>query len=41
MHVDTFILPPVRDDEHAHVKSSSDDIFDSEDLDVLIKVGCH
>jgi hypothetical protein len=32
-HVDTFIRPPVRDDEHAHVESSSDKIFDSEDSD--------
>jgi hypothetical protein len=30
---DTFTLPPVRDDEHAHADSSSDDSFDSEDSD--------
>jgi hypothetical protein len=35
MHADTFILPPVQDDEHAHVDSSSDESFDSEDLDDL------
>jgi hypothetical protein len=28
-HVDTFILPLVRDDEHAHDDSSSHEIFDS------------
>jgi hypothetical protein len=33
LHADTFILPLVRDDKHAHVKSSSYEIFDSEDLD--------
>jgi hypothetical protein len=32
-HADTFTLPHVRDDEHAHVNSSSDEIFYSEDLD--------
>jgi hypothetical protein len=35
-HVDTFVLPPIKDDEHAHVDSSSDEIFyskDSYDLD--------
>jgi hypothetical protein len=30
-HADTFVLPPVRDDEHAHVESSSDESSDSED----------
>jgi hypothetical protein len=30
-HVDTFTLPPVRDDEHAHAESSSDESFDLED----------
>jgi hypothetical protein len=30
LHADTFILPLVRDDEHAHADSSND-IFDSED----------
>jgi hypothetical protein len=30
-HADTFTLPPVRDDEHAHADSSSDESFDSED----------
>jgi hypothetical protein len=29
LHADTFILPPVLDDEHAHADSSSDDISDS------------
>jgi hypothetical protein len=32
-HVDTFTLPPVRDDEHAHADSSSDESSDSEDSD--------
>jgi hypothetical protein len=32
-HANIFTLPPVRDDEHAHVDSSSDESFDSEDLD--------
>jgi hypothetical protein len=32
-HTDTFTLPPVRDDEHAHAESSSDESYDSEDLD--------
>jgi hypothetical protein len=30
-HADTFILPPVRDDEHAHDDSSSDESSDSKD----------
>jgi hypothetical protein len=30
-HTDTFTLPPVRDDENAHVDSSLDESFDSED----------
>jgi hypothetical protein len=30
-HADTFVLPPVRDDEHAHDDSSSDESYDSED----------
>jgi hypothetical protein len=30
-HADTFILPPVRDDEHAHADSSSDESYDLED----------
>jgi hypothetical protein len=34
-HVDTFTLPPVRDDKHAHADSSSDESFDSEDSDDL------
>jgi hypothetical protein len=34
-HANTFTLPPVGDDEHAHVDSSSDEIFDSKDLDDL------
>ena len=32
-HADTFTLPPVRDDEHAHADSSSEDNSDSEDSD--------
>jgi hypothetical protein len=32
-HADTFTLPPVRDDEHAHADSSSDESSDSEDSD--------
>ena len=35
LHADTFTLPPVRDDEHAHANSSSDESFDSEDSDDL------
>jgi hypothetical protein len=31
-HADTFFLPPVRDDDHAHADSSSDEISDSKDL---------
>jgi hypothetical protein len=27
-HADTFVLPPVRDDEHAHADSSSDESSD-------------
>jgi hypothetical protein len=34
-HEDTFTLPPVRDDEHAHVDSSSNESSDLEDLDDL------
>jgi hypothetical protein len=34
-HADTFTLPPVRNDEHAHAGSSSDESFDSEDSDDL------
>ena len=34
-HADTFTLPHVRDDEHAHVDSSSDESSDSEDSDDL------
>jgi hypothetical protein len=30
LHADTFVLPPVTNDEHADVDSSSDEIFDSE-----------
>jgi hypothetical protein len=30
-HADTFTLPPVRDDEHAHADSSLDESFDLED----------
>jgi hypothetical protein len=29
LHADTFILPPVRYDEHAHVESSLDKSYDS------------
>jgi hypothetical protein len=32
-HADTFVLPPVRDDEYAHADSSSNESFDSEDSD--------
>jgi hypothetical protein len=34
-YADTFTLPHVRDDEHAHANSSSDDSFDSEDSNDL------
>jgi hypothetical protein len=30
-HANIFFLPPVRDDEHAHVEYSLDQIFDSKD----------
>jgi hypothetical protein len=30
-HAENFVLPLVRDDEHAHVKSSSDESYDLED----------
>jgi hypothetical protein len=30
-HADTFILPPIRDDEHAHADSSLEESSDSED----------
>jgi hypothetical protein len=30
-HAYTFVLPPIKDDEHAHVDSSSDESSDSED----------
>jgi hypothetical protein len=32
-HADTFVLPPVRDDEHAHADSSFEESSDSEDSD--------
>jgi hypothetical protein len=32
-HVDTFVFPPIRDDEHAHANSSSNKSFDSKDSD--------
>jgi hypothetical protein len=32
-HADTFVLPPIKDDERAHTNSSSDEIYDSEDSD--------
>jgi hypothetical protein len=28
LHANTFVIPPVRDDEHAHVDSSLDESFD-------------
>jgi hypothetical protein len=31
-HADIFVLPPVREDEHAHVEYSSYESFDLEDL---------
>jgi hypothetical protein len=31
LHADTFTLPPVRDDENAHIDSSLDESYDSED----------
>jgi hypothetical protein len=36
LHLDTFVLPPVRDDDHAHVESYSDEIFDSDYPDTNI-----
>jgi hypothetical protein len=30
-HANTFFLPPIRDDEHAHVESSSDESYDSKE----------
>jgi hypothetical protein len=30
-HADTFVLPPIRDDDHAHVNSSLDESFNLED----------
>jgi hypothetical protein len=41
LHVDTFFLPPVRDDDHAHVESSSDESSDSEYLDDLDTESLH
>jgi hypothetical protein len=32
-HADTFVLPPVKDDEHAHANSSSYESSDLENLD--------
>jgi hypothetical protein len=32
-HADTFTLPPIRDDEHAHADSSSEESSNSEDSD--------
>jgi hypothetical protein len=32
-HVDIFVLPPVRNDENAHVESSLDESYNSEDSD--------
>jgi hypothetical protein len=34
-HANTFVLPPIRDDEHAHVDSYSNESFDLDDLDDL------
>ena len=34
-HADTFTLPPVQDDENAHVDSSLDESSNLEDLDYL------
>jgi hypothetical protein len=34
-HADTFILPPIQDDQHAHADSSLDGSYDLEDLDDL------
>jgi hypothetical protein len=34
-HEDTSVLPPIRDDQHAHVNSSSDESSDSEDSNDL------
>jgi hypothetical protein len=31
LYADTFVLPPVRDDEHAHAESSSYESSDLED----------
>jgi hypothetical protein len=33
LHADIFVLPPIRDDEHAHADSYSAEISHSEDLD--------
>jgi hypothetical protein len=41
LHADTFTLPPIRDDEHAHVDSSSDESSDSEELDDLDSESVH
>jgi hypothetical protein len=30
-HADTFVLPPTRDDKHAHANSFADESFDLED----------
>jgi hypothetical protein len=32
-HAVTFVCPPVRDDEHAHADSSSDESYNSKDSD--------
>jgi hypothetical protein len=32
-HADTFILPPIRDDEHEHAEYSLDESYDSEESD--------
>jgi hypothetical protein len=37
LHADTFVLPPVRDNDHAHAISSSDESSDSKDSDDLDK----
>ena len=33
LHADTFIIPPIQDDENGHADSSSNEISDSEDSD--------
>jgi hypothetical protein len=40
-HADTFTLPHVQDDEHAHADSSLDEIYDSVDSDDLDSESVH